>query len=170
MGTLFARLLEPMLMNTRTVLAFCALTTAVTVAAGCGATSSPASPSGAATAASSLDAFTGAWKSAASSSSSATPDRCSQLEYQVTKGPDGQSGTVQFKGTCAGITASGNGRGALAGTVLNWSAEGTASRGGVTCSFSFTNSTATREGESVRVTYSGSICGLPVSGLELLSR
>jgi hypothetical protein len=151
------------------IFAACSFALTLALAAGCGGASSPASPSGTTGEPTALDALMGAWKSS-SSPAGTTAGGCSQLEYEVAKAPDGRSGTVQFKGTCAGITASGTGRGQTDGNVLTWSAEGTASRGGVSCAFAFTNSTATREGQGVRLNYSGTVCGLPVSGSELLSR
>jgi hypothetical protein len=58
----------------------------------------------------------------------------------------------------------------VSGSTLNWTAEGTATRAGVSCPFSFTEGTAALEGTGVRVTFAGVVCGLPVSGSELLQR
>ncbi len=90
--------------------------------------------------------------------------------YQVVRSADGKSATVQFNGTCAGITAKGTGSGSLSGTVLTWNAQGTAVRSSLVCPFSFDNSTATPEGAGIRVNYAGSVCGVPVRGSELLVR
>ena len=62
------------------------------------------------------------------------------------------------------------GTGTVSGSTLNWTAEGTATRGGLTCPFTFGEGTARPEGSGVRVTFAGTLCGLPVSGTELLQR
>ena len=54
--------------------------------------------------------------------------------------------------------------------MLNWTAEGTATRSGLTCPFNLTQGTAAPEGSGVRVTFAGTVCGLPVSGSELLQK
>lgn len=151
------------------------VTAGIVLTSACGSAESPASPSRASTTASAtLDAFLGTWSSspAASSGSSGVtlPDSCGDLQYVVEKSADGQSATVRFNGTCAGITASGTGRGSLAGTVLTWGADGSATYRGVACTFRFDNGTATREGDGVRLTYAGTVCGAPVRGSELLRR
>jgi hypothetical protein len=114
-----------------------------------------------------LEAMAGAWTLGASGS---PPDGCTALDYTITKSADGQSGDIQFNGTCAGVQASGRGKGTLSGSTLNWTAEGTATRDGLTCPFTFTQGTAQLEGSGVRVTYAGTVCGLPVSGSNLLQR
>jgi hypothetical protein len=114
-----------------------------------------------------LDALAGAWTLG---SSSALPAGCTALDYTVTKSDDGKSGIVAFNGTCAGVEASGSGTGTVAGSALNWTAEGTATRSGLTCPFTFGEGTARPEGDGVRVTFAGTLCGMPVSGTELLRR
>lgn len=161
-------------MRRATITLVATLGAALTIA--CGGSSAPTWPSGQATVSTTgLEAFVGTWRSGGSSVSGSagsvvTPDACSQLDYQVAQSADGKSATVQFNGTCAGITAKGTGSGSLSGTVLTWNAQGTAVRGSLICPFSFDNSTATREGAGIRVNYAGSVCGVPVRGSELLVR
>jgi hypothetical protein len=114
-----------------------------------------------------LDALAGAWTLG---SSAAPPAACTALDYTVTKGPDGTSAAIQFQGVCAGVEGSGSGTGTVSGSTLNWTAQGTATRTGLTCPFSFTQGTAALEGSGVRVTFAGTVCGLAVSGSELLRR
>jgi hypothetical protein len=136
------------------------------LAAGCAeGESSGVSPTGSAAV---LDALAGDWT--LGSSSAALPAGCTALDYTVTKGTDGKSGAIAFSGVCAGVAGSGSGTGTVSGSVLNWTAEGTASRSGLTCPFNFTQGTAAPEGSGLRVTFAGSVCGLPVNGSELLKR
>jgi hypothetical protein len=152
----------------RTAAAACAVALALSLATGCNSASSPTSPS--ATRATTLEAFTGAWTSRGVTSTTALPGGCTQLDYQVAQSADGRTATVVFNGTCAGVTASGSGSGTLAGETLTWSAQGTASAAGITCPFAFTNSTASRVGDGLKVDYSGTVCGLAVKGSEVLTR
>ena len=136
------------------------------LAAGCAESDlSGTSPTGPAAV---LQALAGTWS--LGSSSTALPASCTALDYTVTPGTDGNSGTVAFSGLCSGIEGSGSGKATVSGSKLHWSAEGTASRGGLTCPFNFTEGTAAPEGNGVRVTFAGTVCGLPVSGSELLQR
>jgi hypothetical protein len=139
----------------------------VVFAVGCGAGASPIAPT--AFAAPALDAFVGSWSSSITPAI-ATPAGCSAIDYQITPGADGQSARVQFSGTCAGVSATGTGQGRLVGDTLAWTADGTAGMAGLSCPFSFRDSTAVLEGNNVRVTYRGTVCGLPVSGSQVLSR
>jgi hypothetical protein len=151
-------------------------------AAACAGGSTPAAPTastgpavgaGSGSATSTIANFGGTWVSGSAGAGGAlagAADACSQLEYKLTPSADNRSGTVTFNATCVGITAQGSGSGVLTGDVLGWNARGTASRSGLSCDFSFDNSTAALEGSGVRVTYRGTVCGLPVSGSELLRR
>lgn len=117
----------------------------------------------------SIQAFSGAWSSGPAGDA-VLPSQCSAFDYRVSPAADGRSGTVTFKATCAGVTVDGSGTGVLNGEVLSWTAQGTASRVGLSCPFVFDNSTATIENGGVRVNYRGTVCGFPVSGSELLRR
>jgi hypothetical protein len=123
---------------------------------------SPSSPSV------TMNAFAGTWASV----TAATPATgCGNVKYTVTP-ITATSANVQFNGTCAGnITVTGTGTGTLSGSTLNWSATGLVAQGGVNCPFSFTNSKATTDatGQLV-VDYSGTVCGIPVSGTETVKK
>ncbi|HVL65997.1 MAG TPA: hypothetical protein VM364_01915 [Vicinamibacterales bacterium] len=116
----------------------------------------------------SLETFAGTW----TSSTASTPATgCGNLTYTVT--PVGtNAANVVFAGTCAGsINVSGNGTGKISGSTLQWSAQGLVGQGGVNCPFSFTNGKATKEADgSIKVTYSGTVCGIPVSGTEVVKK
>jgi hypothetical protein len=150
-------------------LAVCAL-----LSAGCvesGRTMSPSGPSLSSSAGVTLESFAGTWRSSgATTPGNALTGVCDDLDYRLSPNSDGRSGSVTFKATCAGVVAEGRGRGTLDGDVLNWSADGVATRGDVVCPFAFANSTATLEAGGVRLVYRGTVCSVAVSGSELLRR
>jgi hypothetical protein len=155
-----------------TRLAAAALAAALT--AGCGllpgkdksSSSTPTSPSP--TPAVNMDAFAGVWTSATAS----TPATgCGNLKYTVTP-VSASTANVTFNATCGGaINVGGTGTGTLSGSALNWSAQGLVSQGGVNCPFTFTNGKATSDTASqIVVTYGGTVCGIPVSGTEIVKK
>ena len=112
---------------------------------------SPTAPSGS----TSMDAFAGTWSSATAS----TPaSGCGNVKYTITPTTT-TSAAVTFTATCASnINVTGSGAGLVA-------------QGGVNCPFTFTNSKATMgtDGQVV-VNYSGTVCGIPVSGTETVKK
>ncbi len=149
-----------------------ALALACVLAAGCDllntnkdTSSTPTSPS---TPTASLDAFAGTWQSVTAS----TPATgCGNLKYTVTP-VSSSSANVTFTATCASnITVTGSGSGTLSGSTINWSATGLVGQGGVNCPFSFSNSKATLGTDgNIVVAYSGTVCGIPVSGTETVKK
>jgi hypothetical protein len=127
---------------------------------------SPTTPTSPTTA--SIDAFAGTWQSVAVST---PPTGCGNLKYTVTP-TTASSANVTFSATCASnIAVTGSGSGTLSGSVINWSANGLVSQGGVNCPFTFANSKATQDTSGqIVVTYSGTVCGIPVSGTETVKK
>ncbi len=124
---------------------------------------SPTAP----TATASLDAFAGTWSSV---SASTPPTGCGNLKYTITPTTT-TSAAVTFTATCASnITVNGSGAGTLSGNVISWSASGLVAQGGVNCPFTFTNSKATLEAGQIVVNYTGTVCGIPVSGTETVKK
>jgi predicted small secreted protein len=126
--------------------------------------STPTSP----TTSSSIDAFAGTWTSATPST---PPTGCGNLKYTITPTTT-TSANVTFSATCAGnITVTGSGNGTLSGSTITWSATGLVGQGGVNCPFTFNNSKATlgTAGEII-VNYTGTVCGIPVSGSETVKK
>jgi hypothetical protein len=127
-------------------------------------TTSPTSPSGS----TSMDAFAGTW----SSSTASTPaSGCGNVKYTVTP-TTATSAAVSFTATCASnITVNGSGAGTLSGSTIDWSASGLVAQGGVNCPFTFTNSKAAlgTDGQ-IAVNYNGNVCGIPVSGTEMVKK
>jgi len=149
-----------------------ALVVACALAAGCDllnkkdSSSTPTSPSGPTT---SIDAFAGTWQS----TNSALPvTGCGNLKYTVT--PTGtNSANVSFTATCASnISVNGAGSGTLAGNIITWSASGLVGQGGVNCPFTFNNNKATIDttANQVVIDYTGTVCGIPVSGSETVKK
>ena len=127
------------------------------------ASESPTSP----TPTTSLDSFAGTWSSVTPST---PPTGCGNLKYTVTPTTT-TSAAVTFTATCASnITVNGSGAGTLAGNVINWSASGLVAQGGVNCPFTFTNSKAPLDAGQVVVNYTGTVCGIPVSGTETVKK
>ena len=132
--------------------------------------STPTSPTTTPTTpAASIAAFAGTWQS---STASLPVTGCGNLTYTVT--PTGtNTANVTFAATCASaITVNGSGSGTLAGNIITWSASGLVGQGGVNCPFTFTNNTATIDTTSNQVTiaYTGTVCGIPVSGSETVKK
>jgi hypothetical protein len=129
---------------------------------------SPTSPTTPTGPAASIDAFAGTW---ASITPSTPPTGCGNLKYTIT--PTGTtSANVTFTATCASnITVTGSGSGTLSGNVITWSASGLVGQGGVNCPFTFTNNKATLDSTGqVTVNYTGTVCGIPVSGTETVKK
>jgi hypothetical protein len=128
--------------------------------------SSPTAPSAPSV---SMDVFAGTW----SSTTASTPATgCGNVKYTVTP-VSTSSANVSFSGTCGGsIGVNGSGTGTLSGSTLNWNANGLVSQGGVNCPFTFTNGKASQDSASsnVIVNYSGTVCGIPVSGTETVKK
>ena len=145
----------------------CALT------AGCNLLSSSKSdssdsPTGPSAPTVSMDAFAGTWSSATAS----TPATgCGNVKYTVTP-LSTSTANVTFAGTCGGsIDVSGTGTGTISGSTLGWSANGLVSQGGVNCPFTFSNGTAVQDASgNIIVNYSGTVCGIPVSGTETVKK
>jgi hypothetical protein len=127
---------------------------------------SPTSPSPTPT--TTVDAFAGTW---ASITPSTPPTGCGNVKYIVTP-TTASTANVTFTATCAGnITVSGSGAGTLTGSAINWSASGLVAQGGVNCPFTFSNSKATMEATGqIVVNYTGTVCGIPVSGTETVKK
>jgi hypothetical protein len=114
-----------------------------------------------------VSAFAGSWTSVTASTPAAG---CGTVHYTVTP-VSSTSGTVTFSATCAGnIQVSGTGSGQVNGAALDWSAQGLVSQGGVNCPFTFTNGKASEDPGGIKIVYSGTVCGIPVSGSEVVKK
>jgi hypothetical protein len=128
---------------------------------------SPASPSSLPATA---DTFVGAWTSATAGASSPIA-ACSRFEYAVDKASE-RTVNLKVAATCAGVTLDAIGNGTLAASSLSWDAHGTATGpSGTGCAFSFADSSATPLSDgTIRIDYKGKVCGVPVSGSEIVRK
>src|SRR5437762_10461086 len=126
----------------------------------------PTSPSSSSSA--SVGDFAGTW---VTSSSALPASSCGAVKYTVTPATS-TSANVTFSATCAGnIEVNGNGTGTISGSALDWNAQGTVTQGSLSCPFNFTNGKATQEATGgVRIVYNGTVCGIPISGDEVLKK
>ena len=123
----------------------------------------PASP----TPAVSLDALAGTW---VTSRSALPATSCGAVQYTVTP-VSATTANITFKATCAGtVQVNGSGTGKINGSALEWSAQGAVTQGTLTCPFTFANGKATEDPDGVKIVYSGTVCGIPVSGEEVLKK
>jgi hypothetical protein len=99
-----------------------------------------------------------------------TTQSCGNMQWKITSQSGAQIGG-DFQATCASGTA-------LAGTVvathsdttIPWAASGTATQGATTCPFSLTGAGTFQGTSNILVTYAGTVCSLPVSGSETITR
>jgi hypothetical protein len=99
-----------------------------------------------------------------------SPSTCTDFKWNVTEQAT-NSARGSFSATCAGdVKLAGTAQGTLSGSVINWSAQGTANASGTaSCAISLTG-TAEIGIDSVRVPYTGEACGVRVNGVEVLRR
>lgn len=112
-------------------------------------------------------ALVGNWTSA---SLVATPGACSDFRWTVTQ-QTGNSASGTFSATCPGdIRVSGTASGTLAGSVVTWTAQGTATVANLASCPITLSGTAELGADSIRVPYTGETCLGRVSGVEVLRR
>ena len=106
-----------------------------------------------------MSAFAGTWRSTAASGA------CTSTAWTVT--PTGETtAAITYSATCGSVPVSGSATGTLSGTTMNWTTSG--SGGG--CPFAL-NGTAVPAGSTdLAMTYTGTVCGAPVSGTDTLRR
>ena len=99
-----------------------------------------------------------------------SPSTCTDFKWNVTE-QSANSARGSFSATCANdLKLSGTAQGTLSGSVVNWSAQGTASAAGLpSCAISLVG-TAEIGVDSIRVPYSGDTCAGRVNGVEILRR
>jgi hypothetical protein len=114
-----------------------------------------------------MAALMGSWTSA---SIVPNPAGCTDFKWNVTE-QTSTSAKGAFSATCANdLKLSGTAQGTLSGSVVSWSAEGSATAAGlVSCRFTLTG-TAELGVDSIRVPYSGDTCLGRISGVEVLRK
>ena len=114
-----------------------------------------------------LKSLLGTWSS---SSTLPSAESCSDFRWNVTE-QSGNSASGSFSATCpGGLKVSGTASGTQLGTVISWTATGSASAPGLpSCAISLTGN-AYLETTQVRVPYTGTTCLGAVKGEEVLKR
>ena len=113
-----------------------------------------------------LAALLGNWSSANVVPSASA---CSDFKWNVTQ-QTGNTASGTFSATCAGdVKINGTANGTLNASTVTWNAQATGTMAGVSCPITL-NGTAELGVDSVRVPYSGTACGIPVSGVEVLKK
>jgi hypothetical protein len=112
-------------------------------------------------------ALLGNWTS---SSIIPSPSSCTDFKWNVTE-QTGNSASGSFSATCANdLKLTGTAQGTLSGSLVNWTAQGSATAAGLaSCGISLSG-TAELGADSIRVPYSGETCLGHVSGVELLRK
>ena len=116
-----------------------------------------------------LQGMGGSWTSVSPAPTPA-PGTCTDFHWTITDFT-GTTGSGTFTATCAGnVQVAGTASGTLSGTTVTWSANATGTTsGGVSCPIPLTG-TATFDGTQFRIPYSGTACGAPLSGTEILRK
>jgi hypothetical protein len=134
---------------------------AALVALGCGS-NTPTSPG------LSLQALQGEWTSTSNNNG---PDSCTNFSWTVSS-VSNNSAAGSFSARCNNIDITGTATATLPGNTLAWTTNGTITPAGApSCLFAVAG-TATLENNNtqVRITYSGTICGVSVNGVEVLKK
>lgn len=116
-----------------------------------------------------VSALMGSWTSATASGLPA-PSTCVDFKWNATE-QTAASAKGSFSATCAGdLKVAGTAQGVLSGSVITWSAAGTATAPSQpSCTITLTG-TAELGANSIRIPYSGDTCLGKVSGVEILNR
>lgn len=115
---------------------------------------------------------TGAWTSVTQkATSSFNPGDCGNFQWQITTMTT-TSATGTFSAVCAGSLAlKGSAEGKLEGLTANITVSGTGSSPTIpSCTFSISAVAVPQTLDSVKVTYNGNVCGMTVSGTEVLKK
>jgi len=114
-----------------------------------------------------VNALMGTW---ASASVVPSPSSCTDFKWNATD-QSSTSASGSFSATCPNdMKVTGTASGALSGSSVTWSATGnTTAPGQGPCTFAL-GGTAELGVDSIRVPYSGKVCEIPVSGVEVLKR
>lgn len=96
--------------------------------------------------------------------------QCTDFKWDVTE-QTGNSARGTFSATCAGdLRLNGTAEATVVGSLVNWSAQATASVPALASCPITLSGTAELQADSVRIPYSGTTCLGPVSGVETLRR
>jgi hypothetical protein len=115
-----------------------------------------------------VSALMGNWVSASSVIPSAST--CSDFKWNATE-QTATSAKGTFSATCAGnLKVAGTAQGVLSGSVISWTANGTATAAPLPACVITLTGTAELGVDSIRIPYSGDTCMGKVSGVEILNK
>jgi hypothetical protein len=115
---------------------------------------------------------TGGWSSVTQkATTSFNPGECGNFQWQITTMTT-TSATGTFSAVCAGnLTLTGAAEGKMEGITANITVSGTGSSPTVpSCTFSISAVAVPQTLDTVKLTYSGNVCGMPTSGTEILRK
>ena len=115
---------------------------------------------------------TGSWSSAsAASAASFNPGSCGNFQWSITSMTT-TSAAGTFKAVCGGgLTLQGSAEGVMNGLSANITASGTGSSPTTSsCTFALSAVAVPESLTTVKVTYSGNVCGMTTSGTEVLKK
>ena len=115
---------------------------------------------------------TGAWSSATQKATSAfIPGECGNFKWQITTMTT-TSATGTFSAVCAGnLALQGSAEGKLEGISANITVSGTGSSPTIpSCTFAISAVAIPQTLDTVKLTYSGNVCGMTTSGTEILKK
>jgi hypothetical protein len=107
-----------------------------------------------------IDVFTGSWRS------TATAGACTGMSWSITS-VSVTAATIGYTATCAGVPVTGTANGTLNGSTLNWTTTGTAANA---CPFALSGTATPDTSGNLAVTYTGTMCGLPITGSDVMHR
>jgi len=127
------------------------------------------SPTSDSSSSSSVPSYLGTWDGPTLTAPAA--QTCSGLEWKITTQTGAQI-TGDFTATCAGGI---NLVGTLVATVsdataIPWAASGNATQGTTSCTFTLTGTGTLQGSTNIAVSYSGTACGVPLSGSDTIKR
>ncbi len=114
----------------------------------------------------------GAWTSTTQKvATSFNPGECGNFQWQITT-MTATSATGTFSALCAGdLALKGTAEGKLEGLTANIIVNGTGSSPTIpTCTFSISAVAIPQSLDTVKLTYSGNVCGMTTSGTEILKK
>ncbi len=94
------------------------------------------------------------------------------MEFKVERDTDAKTAKIMFAATCANARIRGFGAGSMNEGVLFWKAQGlVALPSGQKCAFKFVEGNrAERVPEGLKVRYTGTVCDVPVSGVQIVKK
>jgi hypothetical protein len=114
----------------------------------------------------------GSWSSSSmASASSFNPGSCGNFQWSITT-MTATSATGTFKAVCGGgLTLQGSAEGVMNGLSANITVSGTGSSPTIpSCTFAISAVAIPQTLDTVKLTYSGNVCGMTTSGTEILKK